>query len=393
MPRARKRAKVRAVGSTTSPHFKTAPFQDRLDAVLAAVPCGAADRDEALRTVALIDDGDADSWLREWTALAGATWAAAAEDPTAERYLRAGTYYGAALALIGRTDGSVDERALWERQRSCWDLATELLGGEPTEIPYDGTTLPGYVFTAQGGGRRPLVVIDHGGHAPTSSAWVRGGAEATARGYHWMTFDGPGREAALVRQQLRLRHDWEAVLTPVADAMLARADVDGERIAVIGVGHGGYGVPRALAFEHRFAAAVADPGVLDLLVPWLARLPESAREPLERGNRAAFEREVHLAGLFTPDAWALLARRGRAYGGGDSPFELFERVRRYRLERPELARIETPLLICEHADDQLWPGQARELGAELGERCELLTSDATGDQRAVFDWLERFLRY
>lgn len=66
-----------------------------------------------------------------------------------------------------------------------------------------------------------------------------------------MTFDGPGRQAALRRQGLVLRPDWEAVLGPVADAMAARADVDGSRMVVIGIEHAGYGVARATALHRR----------------------------------------------------------------------------------------------------------------------------------------------
>ena len=62
-----------------------------------------------------------------------------------------------------------------------------------------------------------------------------GGWAALERGYHAMTFDGPGQQAALFLQQLPFRHDWEAVLTPVVDAMVARPDVDPGRIALIGV--------------------------------------------------------------------------------------------------------------------------------------------------------------
>jgi len=45
----------------------------------------------------------------------------------------------------------------------------------------------------------------------------------------------------------------------VVDAMLRRPEVDAKRIALVGISQGGYWVPRALAFEHRIAAGVADP--------------------------------------------------------------------------------------------------------------------------------------
>ena len=48
-------------------------------------------------------------------------------------------------------------------------------------------------------------------------------------------------------------------------------------MAVIGLGDAGYGVLRALAFEHRFAAAVAYPGIVDASTPCTQLLPDTAR--------------------------------------------------------------------------------------------------------------------
>ena len=59
------------------------------------------------------------------------------------------------------------------------------------------------------------------------------------------------------------RPDWEAVLTPVVDTLVARGDVDPGALVAYGISQAGYWLPRALAFEHRFVAAVADPGVFD----------------------------------------------------------------------------------------------------------------------------------
>jgi hypothetical protein len=65
------------------------------------------------------------------------------------------------------------------------------------------------------------------------------GAAALARGYNVLTFDGPGQGAALLQQGLVLRPDWEAVITPVVEYLLTRADVDPARIALIGLSLGG----------------------------------------------------------------------------------------------------------------------------------------------------------
>jgi hypothetical protein len=259
-----------------------------------------------------------------------------------------------------------------------------LLGGARLAIPYENTTLPGYFFRA-GREPRPLVVIDHGGREATSQAWTQAGAAAHARGYHWMTFDGPGRQGALLEQGLPLRPDWEAVLTPVADAMLARPDVDPTRLAVIGFEHASYGVVRALAFEHRFAAAVADPGVIDVSTLWTEALPPEAHAALLAGDRGAFNRELHLAGLFDPRANAVLRRRGRWYGlDGRTPFDVYSRVREFRLG-PELEQITTPILVRQNPQERRWPGQARALYERLpGTRHALSAGNP-------FVWLDRTL--
>ncbi|RKQ93022.1 hypothetical protein C8N24_2881 [Solirubrobacter pauli] len=365
--------------------FTTDTFREGFDALLAAAAAGAADLGEVLETSARVEDGDADSWLREWTAAGGVAWAEANRRQDARRYLHAATYYAAPLPLIGDTDGSVSETALWRRQRTCWERAVELFGGERIALPYERATLPGFFFRAAGAGRRPLVIVDHGGREATSQAWAREGAAAHARGYHWMTFDGPGRQAALVEQGLVLRPDWEAVMTPVLDALIARDDVDSTRIAAVGVEHAGYGVARALAFEHRFVAAVADPGVLDVSTLWTDALPARAHEALVAGAREHFNREMHLAGLFDPAANALLRGRGRWYGlVGRTPFDLYSRVREFRLD-DELERITTPILVREDPDERRWPGQARTLFDRLPTGGHLLGAVDP------FDWLDRIL--
>jgi hypothetical protein len=246
--------------------------------------------------------------------------------------------------------------------------------------------LPGYFFSA-GPGARPLVVIDHGGRVATSLAWATGGAAARARGYHWMTFDGPGRQAALRRQGLVLRPDWEAVLGPVADAMSARADVDASRMAVIGIDHAGYGVARALAFEPRFAAAVLAPGIVDASRPWMAALPAPARAALLDEDRARFDRELHLATLFAPEIPDRLRRLGHGYDFSGAPlYDLAQRIGEFRLGQ-ELDRITTRVLACAVGPEPLWAIQAEELCSRVPSS-EVARAEPGED--GVSEWLDRF---
>jgi len=356
-----------------------------LGALLTAARWGAADR-ELVRAIAVrVSDGDGGAWVREWTASGGEAWASARRQPSASEYLQAASFYAAALALIDESDGLVEESRLWERQRECWDRAVELLGGERLSIPYEETMLPGYFFAA-GTDARPLVVIDHGGRVATSSAWGAGGAAAHARGYHWMTFDGPGRGAALRRQGLVLRRDWESVLTPVLDAMLGRPDVDRERVVVVGVDHAGYGVPRALAFEHRFAAAVVIPGIVDASTPWMEALPLPARSALHDADRETFDRELHLAGLFEPDTDERLRHLARDYDVSELPlYDLAYRIGTFRLG-PELESIGTPLLVCPTGPEPSWVIQAADV-CQRAPSAQQLASDGP-DDAPVWDWVD-----
>ena len=270
----------------------------------------AADMGEVLAVAGRVVDGDADSWLGEWTAIAGAAWSAAVDARRSGRrvsalahFRRAATYYATALYRIAHSSEPDRRLNLWRRQRACWEQILELsqVPGERLGIDNQNAALPG--FLPCGGGSQKAPSARGGRRRPTRRPPTCGadpGAAAAERGYHWLTFDGPGQQASLFEQRILFRPDWEKVLTPVLEAMLARRDVDADRVAIIGVGQGGYWVTRALAFEHRFAAAVVDPGIVDVLTAWTDRLPRAIRQQLNDHRQSHFDREMHLAELFAP---------------------------------------------------------------------------------------------
>jgi hypothetical protein len=398
------------------PAFKHDDFQFAFQIALGGAYRGASDVGEVLATASRVEDGDADAWLREWVATASATEAAArSADEAGHRvtalggYRRAATYYATALDLLANASEPERWADVRTRQRACWDRVVELMPvpGERFAIPYEGTTLPGWFFRAPDaapGERRPLVVVNNGSDGATSQMWAQGGAAAAERGWHWTTFDGPGQQSALFEQGIPFRPDWEAVLTPVLDALLVRPEVDPERIAVIGISQGGFWIPRALAFEHRFAAAVADPGVVDVSASWTAALPGIMRSQLADGKQTAFDREMRVIEKLSGDTHATLEFRGEPYEiDGDSRYELYKAVMEYRLG-DEVAQITTPLLIADPEDEQFWPGQPQQLHALLPDVSELVSfTAAEGANRhceplapalrdaRIFDWLEERL--
>jgi dienelactone hydrolase len=379
-------------------------FKEQLAILLRQSHHGGADVDAVLETASRIIDGDADSWVLEWLWTAGATWAAAnsadasgRERTAATFYMQAAGYYAAALSQIVGSSERNRIPEVWRRQRACLERAVhrEPMAARSIEIPYERTSLPGYFFPAPGstGLRRPLVIMQNGAHLPTSSMWGLGGAAAARRGYHWLTFDGPGQQAALFDRRMFFRPDWAAVLGPVLDAVIQLPEVDPEQIAAVGFGQGGFWLPQALAHDHRLAAAAVLPGITDMTSEWTATLPPSLAQLLAAGESAEFDRRIRAALLFDRRAAGRLHWHALPYGlAAAPPSRVFAEVARYRLT-DEPSHIRTPLLIAECGGGNRWPEQARRLYEQTSGETVLIRADEDGETRdlQLFDWLETVL--
>jgi hypothetical protein len=395
--------------------FKDDDFEFMTEIALGASAYRAAEAGEVLATVARIKSGDYASWVREWEATADRVRAAAEASESAghrvsaaEAHLRASTYYFNAAFFVMGTDGGDRLPELWRTHRDCFEQAAALFDPpfERVSIPYEGRELEGWLFPAAAaadGGPRPLAILNNGSDGTVTDMWVQGAAAATARGYHALTFDGPGQGQALFEQGLHFRPDWEAVVTPVVDYALSRDDVDPERVALLGVSQAGYWVPRAAAFEHRIAAAVADPGVVDVSEAMTDQLPGSMRKLLEEGKQEKFDSQVHLVERFSKSLRYTMKFRSLPYGTS-SPYEMFKVAQEYRLDDELASQIRCPLLITDPENEHFWPGHSQRLAELVGERATLMPftaaegADGHCEPRApvlraqrIFDWLDEQL--
>jgi hypothetical protein len=395
--------------------FKDDDFEFMTEIALGASAYRAAEAGEVLATVARIKSGDYASWVREWEATADRVRAAAEASESAghrvsaaEAHLRASTYYFNAAFFVMGTDGGDRLPELWRAHRDCFEQAAALFDPpfERVSIPYEGRELEGWLFPAAAaadGGPRPLAILNNGSDGTVTDMWVQGAAAATARGYHALTFDGPGQGQALFEQGLHFRPDWEAVVTPVVDYALSRDDVDPERVALLGVSQAGYWVPRAAAFEHRIAAAVADPGVVDVSEAMTDQLPGSMRKLLEEGKQEKFDSQVHLVERFSKSLRYTMKFRSLPYGTS-SPYEMFKVAQEYRLDDELASQIRCPLLITDPENEHFWPGHSQRLAELVGERATLMPftaaegADGHCEPRApvlraqrIFDWLDEQL--
>jgi Prolyl oligopeptidase family len=326
------------------------------------------------------------------------------QESARQAYLWAQNFYDSSTYFV---DGSKDATRFlptWELLYDCWLKSLPFFDPpiEPVSIPYEQTQLHGFFFRGRSTARqRPLLILVNGSDGSLLDMWLWGGAGALARGYNCLTFDGPGQGYALWKDELYFRPDWEKVISPVVDYALSRSEVDPKRIAVQGISQGGYWVPRAVAFEKRIAAAIADPGVVDVSTSWTASLPKPMLDLLKSGRKTEFD--GYLAKNLDPATKSNLSFRMRPFGF-TSYYDTYKAVLEYNLEGVA-SQIGCPLLITEPANESYWPGQSRRLynlvtsskelvhfsesdGADL--HCEL---KGTGlrDLR-VFDWLDDTLK-
>ena len=348
-------------------NFFTDPVMNSMTrAMLGRVYPRAADTGETLATVDRITDGDLASWAHEWEATADRV-AAIGGDCVRKGHrlsgrnalLRAATYYATCVLVA---DGCVTPDHVRSRTfaayRRCWEGHLGLLDNPPVplEIPYEDTTLPGWFFRAPGG-HKPTLVMVNGADGAASYLWPGYGSEASERGYHVVLFDGPGQQRMLFERGIGFRPDFENVLSPVVDATLRLPGVDPRRLALYAVSQGGYWAPRALAFEHRFAAAVIDDGVVDVSEAWHAMLSPELEELLRRGDRAGFDAAVE---RLPANARRTFAWRAKPYDSG-SFFDTFREAARYRITPELAARITTPVLIGDPDDEGYFAGQPQRL--------------------------------
>jgi 2,6-dihydroxypseudooxynicotine hydrolase len=130
---------------------------------------------------------------------------------------------------------------------------------ERVAIAYPGAALPGYLRLPKGVSRPPVALIICG---LDSVKEEMNSFEPLfhRRGIATLTIDGPGQGEL---EKLPIEPEFEKVVSAVLDWLVTRADVDGSRVATVGVSLGGYYVARAAAFEPRLRGAVPVGGPYD----------------------------------------------------------------------------------------------------------------------------------
>lgn len=169
-------------------------------------------------------------------------------------YIRAALFYHWATFLYGHDQERFT--AGMEAMNQCWEKAAPLV--DPTmelfTVPFEGISLPGYLIRPPGAERPPIVLLVPGGDS-TKEELYDFACHIVARGMAAAAFDGPGQ--GFVSRLKKMRPDFEVPIRAVTDHLLAREDLDADRLAVGGISYGGLFACRAAAFDDRVKAVVS----------------------------------------------------------------------------------------------------------------------------------------
>jgi Alpha/beta hydrolase family len=380
--------------------FKDPSYDGQFARTLAAAIVGAADLGEVFATARRVGTLSGASWHDVWAATA-ATAKKAADDALAANsrisarsaFLRASEYFRQAYYFIRSNVDDARLQAAYHAHADTFVAATGLMDShaEHVRIPYQSTTISGYLFAPDAtGAARPTLLFPCGYDSTAEAGWVNVPA-ALERGYNVLNFEGPGQGEALFTQHLYFRRDYEAVLTPVVDWLQTRKEVDAARVGLVGRSFGGYLAPRGAAFEHRLAALVCDPAQPDMG----ARLPTGF---VGRVAGPVVEAQMHFSASRAEFFGARMASHGIT-----AIDDYFAELRRFNMI-PDAKGITCPTLIVESEND-FAGGSGQELKDAMTAPADLihLTAGQGADghcaglgqeiwNEAVYGWLDRMLQ-
>lgn len=362
---------------------------------------------EVLATASRITSGDYESWYIAWNDIADRLADDGAEQLAREHrvsardsFLRAFNYYRASEFFLHADESDARIQRAYEHTVGNYQQAAALFDPPilPVEIPYEGTTLPGYWHRVDTSDTpRPTLIMHTGFDGCAEEMHLKGARAGVERGYNVLTFDGPGQFGPIHREGIVFRPDWENVVTPVLDFVLQQPGVVPDQVALWGASLGGYLAPRAAAFEHRLAACIAFDGVFDLSANLSAEMREIVEDDTKTDELETIAQQISAS---NPSMrWALI--HGRYAYGAKNAQEYLRLNLGYTLAGGIAEQITCPTLVCESEDDATFKGQPKMLFDHLTCPKEFLWfARATGagqhcSQGAgryayarIFDWLD-----
>lgn len=374
---------------------------------------GGADIGECLSTAYKIDEKNIESWFAEWNHTAERLEKAAEKFmkdghhiSAKEAFFRSSNYYRTAMFFLNSNPRDKRIKKTWKKSRNIFQKGAVFSDFpiQPVTIPFEQTTLPGYLLKVDSSDvKRPLLIIHSGFDGTAEELYFEIGALAVERGYNCLLFEGPGQGGVIRDKNIPFRPDWETVVTPVVDYALGLPMVDPDRIGLIGISFGGYFAPRAAAYEDRLRVCVANGGIYNFYENMITKFPEGTEQVLE-DKEASFEFDKQMYAMMKENIeMDFFFGNGMYTFHAKSPSELLKMLKSYNLKEAA-PLIQCTMLVVDSEGDRDLKGQAKQLynalecnkdymlfteeeGAE--EHCQMGAVMISGER--ILNWLDEHL--
>jgi pimeloyl-ACP methyl ester carboxylesterase len=402
--------------------FQDPTFSFQLLRTLGSTYYGGADIGECLSTAYRIKEGGFESWYTEWLATAervnkyGDNSLSAGHKVSArEAYLRAFNYYRNAEFFLHTNPQDSRIIDTWQKSVHSFKKAAQVLlpyKVEFVEIPYEGTSLPGYFYkvdedydiSSPSSKPKPTLIIHTGFDGTQEELYVTSVIAALKRGYNCLTFEGPGQGRVIRKQKIPFRYDWEKVVTPVIDFVASNYEgqCDMKRLALMGISMGGYLAARAAAFEHRIAACILDDGVYDIYENFMEKLG-TLGNAVAQGNATVVNTAIETSMYFDTGIRWIMSHGMWVFDAKD-PLNFIQKNKDYTL-KDIAGNIECPTLVLEAQMDNDFPGGPKKVydaikcpkkyvlfTAEEGAEDHCQVAALSLSNQRIFDWLDEVFK-
>ena len=386
--------------------FKNPDFTFELIRTLGYTYEKGADIGESISTAKKITDSDFSSWYFHWLATADRIEAVAntaqkngATITARNAFLRASNYYRTAGFYMVEPKNHPKSISSYKQSKDTFLKAISSLPYvEVVKIPYEKTTLPGYLIRTSKVDA-PLVIVNTGFDGTAEELYFEVGAALHKRGYNCLLVEGPGQGSVLREQNLPFRPDWERVVSPIFDFVEALPNINKNKIVLMGISMGGYLAPRAAAFEPRIKALIANGGVYDFgaaayhtLPPELVTLIDKDPDAFNKVINEEMKKNTSARWFYQNGMWTFHAK---------TPAEFMNKIKSYSLNGIA-EKIKMPTLIVNSEADTFMKCQAKDLYDHInGPKTFLLFTRKEAAQshcqmgataisnELILDWLDR----
>lgn len=173
-----------------------------------------------------------------------------------QNYFIAAVQYAASQWPYDENNGK--NLALNQRKRECYLNYAKYADHkvEAAWIPFQGKALPGWLHLPPGysGGKIPAVVSIPGMDGFKEASVAMYGDRWLSRGIAVLSIEGPGQYESAVNNIHVSMENWTEAATVIMDWMVARPEIDAQRIGVIGQSFGSFFATISTSVEPRYRA-------------------------------------------------------------------------------------------------------------------------------------------